>query len=421
MRFIARTMLAAGLLIALFATASSAETWPRFRGPNGSGIGTAKEMPATWTEDDYLWRVDLPKMGFSSPVVWNDRVYVTSGLEDDGTQVVQSRDTRDGRLVWARRFEAEAFKKHRLNSYATSTPALDEKHIYVTWGGPGGSTAVALDRITGEDVWRYEMGPFVAMHQFGASPMLFDDLLIVLNDQDARRELLALNRDTGELVWRLEEETKVEEEATYSTYATPCLFQPDQGPCQLIVGRSELGVSSYEPRTGKLNWQLELFKFRSVGSPILADGRVVAICGTSGVGRRAVAIRPGVVEKGIEPEVLYDVERYLPYVPTPLVHDNLLFLFADPGVISCVDVATGKELWHERVKKAKFYGSPVFAGGNIYCMTDGGEMIVLAAAREYKPLGRFELGEKTMSTPAVADGVMYLRTYSRLMAIGPKK
>ncbi|MBN1588707.1 MAG: PQQ-binding-like beta-propeller repeat protein [Pirellulales bacterium] len=403
-----------GLLFLSSSGLLPAETWPRFRGPNGSGIGTARAMPTTWTDEDYLWRIELPGKGFSSPVVWDDRVYVTSGLEDDGTQVIRSIDTRSGQLVWEQRFPADAYKKHRLNSYATSTPTLDARGVYITWGGPKGSTVVALDRETGRQRWRYEMGPFVAMHNFGASPIVFEDLLIVLNDQDKHRMLIALDCATGELKWKSEENAE-----TDATYATPCLFRPEGGACQLILGRTESGVTSLDPRSGSLNWRLDLFKFRSVGSPILSGDRIVAICGAGGGGQRAVAIRPGVPEKGVAPEVLYDVKKNLPYVPTPLIHDGLLFLWADSGKVKCVELATGEELWQERVK-GKFYASPVLVAGRLYGLSDKGEMVVLAAGREYEMLGRIELGEKTMATPAVADGVMYLRTLSHLMALEGK-
>jgi len=403
--------LTAVLIVLLVAGVGRAETWPRFRGPNGSGISTARAMPSTWTADHYLWRIELPGVGFSSPVVWDDRVYVTSGDEKDGTQIVRSVDARSGETVWQRRFAADAYKKHHLNSYATSTPALDAERIYVTWGGPKGSTIVALDRRTGRELWRHEMGPFVAMHNFGASPMVVDDLVIVLNDQDKHHMLVALNGATGEVKWKTEEDTKAD-----ATYATPCVFRPTGAACQLIVGRTQGGVTSLDPRSGKLNWNLNVFEFRSIGSPITDGDRLVAICGSDQGGQRASVIRPGVPEKGIPAEILHDVQKNLPYVPTPLAHDGLLYLWADTGKVKCVELDGGKELWKGRLR-GKFYGSPILAAGKLFCLSDKGKTVVLAAGREYELLGQTDLEEKTMSTPAVADGVMYLRTYSHLMAL----
>ena len=388
-----------------------AESWARFRGPNGTGIATACKMPTTWNADSYAWRVQLPGAGFSSPVVWDDRVYITSGDEKKGTQIIQALDTKTGKPVWQRRFDADAYKKHRLNSYATSTPALDKKHIYITWGGPKGSMIVALDRKRGDEVWRHEMGPFVAMHNFGASPMVVDNLVVVMNDQDKHHMLLALDSSSGDVVWESKEETEAA-----STYATPCLYQSPDGVCQLIVGRTEAGVMSLNPRTGKKYWSLDLFKFRAVGSPVVADDRIVAICGSGGGGQRAVVIRPGVPEQKVEPKVLYDVEKNLPYVPTPLVHDKRLYLWADSGKVKCVRLDDGKELWQERLR-GKFYSSPILVDGKLYCISDKGKMHILAAAPEYKSFGEVDLEEKTMATPAVADGVMYLRTLTHLMAL----
>lgn len=418
--------LSAILLSVSFAGFCAAETWPRFRGSNGSGIGTARRMPATWNRDDYLWRVTLPAPGFSSPVVWNDRVYVTSGDEKDGTQIIQSLDARTGRTVWERRFAADPYKKHHLNSYATSTPALDADHIYVAWGGPKGSAVVALDRATGRDLWRYEMGPFVALHNFGASPMLVDNLVIVLADQDKHRRILALDSASGTLVWDKQEATPPIPAdvdpvlCQYVTYATPCVFRPAEAASQLIVGRTQVGVMSLDPRSGKQNWKLDLFEFRAVGSPITDGQRIVAICGSGGGGQKAAVIRPGVPEANTKPEVLYDVQKNLPYVPTPLIHDGLLYLWADSGKVKCVELATAKELWQGRIG-GKFYASPVLADGKLYGVSDKGKVFVLAAGRRYKLLGKVDLEEKTMATPAVADGVIYFRTLAHLMALPGKQ
>jgi outer membrane protein assembly factor BamB len=428
-RSLSRPSLVAYVLVfalAVLAPPLAAETWPRFRGPNGSGVGTAQNLPKKWTKDDCLWRVELPGMGFSSPVVWNDRVYVSSGLENDGTQIVQSRDMKSGELVWERRFAADAYKKHRLNSYATSTPALDEDHIYVTWGGPKGSAVVALDRRTGRDRWRYELGPFVSMHNFGASPIVADDLVIVIDDQDKHRRILALGAAKGDVKWNIEEDTPPIPAGAdplfyqYATYATPCLFRPADAACQLIVGRTLSGVQSLDPRSGKPNWKLDLFQFRSVGSPTLDGNRLVAICGSGGGGQRAAVIQPGVPQKKIEPKVLYDIKKDLPYVPTPLIHDGLLYLWADNGKVQCLKLADGKEVWRGR-GRGTFYGSPVLADGKLFCVSYQGKVNILAAGHKFQRLGEVDLDENSMSTPAVADGVICFRTFSHLMAIGPKR
>lgn len=390
---------------------AQAETWPRFRGPNGSGVATARTMKTTWTNDDYRWRIELPGMGFSSPVVWDDRVYVTSGDEKEGTQIVQSIDARTGETVWERRFEADAYKKHRLNSYATSTPALDKDRIYVTWGGPKGSTVAALERRTGRELWRYDLGPFVALHNFGASPMVIDDVVVVLNDQDKRHTLVALDAVTGEEKWKTDEPIEAD-----ATYATPCCFQPADGSSQLIAVRTQRGVMSLDPRSGRQNWKLDLPDFRFVASPITDGQRLAAVCGASEGGQRLAVIRPGNPQTNTEPEVLRDVEKDLPYVPTPLIHDGLLYLWADSGRVKCIALADGKERWKGRLR-GKFYGSPVLAAGKLYGISDKGKAFVLSAGPKYELLGEVDLDENSMSTPAVADGVMYLRTVTHLMAL----
>ncbi|HLA83221.1 MAG TPA: PQQ-binding-like beta-propeller repeat protein [Thermoguttaceae bacterium] len=416
----ALALLVTVVLLVCRADAARADTWPRFRGPNGSGVATAENMPDTWTEKDYAWRVELPSPGFSSPVVWNDRIYVTSGDEKTGEQIILSLDAATGKTVWEKRFAADPYKKHRFNSYATSTPALDADHVYVTWGGPKGSTAAALDRQTGELKWRHEMGPFLAMHNFGASPMVVGDTLIVMNDQQNRRMLLALDRASGKVKWKSEKKLETEEESEFdlnTTYATPCVFTPPEAAVQLIVGRSRVGVMSLDPQTGRQNWRLDLFEFRSVGSPTIEGDRLVAICGSGGGGQRAAVIQPGVPERNTEPKVLHDVQKNLPYVPTPLLHDGLLYLWAETGQVKCIDLTTGKELWHGRAR-GKFYSSPVLTDGKLYSVSDKGKVTILSAGRDkFELLGQIDLEEPTMSTPAISDGVLYFRTLTHLMAL----
>jgi outer membrane protein assembly factor BamB len=224
--------------------------------------------------------------------------------------------------------------------------------------------------------------------------------------------LVALDCATGKERWKSEEDAEAD-----ATYATPCSFQPPGTACQLIVGRTQAGVMSLDPRTGGENWKLDLlFKYRLIGSPIMDGDRLVATCGSGGGGIRLAVIRAGVPERDIKPEVLYDVQKNLPYVPTPLIHDGLLFLWADSGKVKCVELATGEELWKGRLR-GKFFSSPVLADGKLYGLSYKGKAFVLAAGRQYELLGEVDLEEKTMATPAVADGVMYLRTLTHLMAL----
>jgi outer membrane protein assembly factor BamB len=164
---------------------------------------------------------------------------------------------------------------------------------------------------------------------------------------------------------------------------------------------------------------MPLFTYRVVGSPIIASQLIFAAAGTGGVGRQMFAIRPGDPERGLEPQVAYEIKGPIPYVVTPVAKDPLLFLWNDQGIVTCLDAPTGKIRWRERLG-GDFFASPVRVDDRLYCISRKGEMVVLAAAEQYRLLARFDLGERSQSTPAVAGGMMFLRTHTRLMAIGGK-
>jgi len=385
-------------------------SWARFRGPNGSGQSDFANIPLKWTIKDYRWRVELPGVGHSSPVVCGDRVVVTSADEKDATLIVLCLQASDGRRLWRHDLSARVYAKSSLNTYASSTPALDTEHAYVASTTPEQYTVVSLDLKDGRRVWRRELGPYDSEHGFGASPIVWEDLLIVPNDQDGPSSVFALDRATGVTRWRVER--RVEKAA----FATPCIFHRDGEKPQLILSSWANGVTSLDPRTGKRNWELPVFQCRVVGSPMVAAGMVFAAAGGGGIGRQMVAIRPGDPGQATEAKVVYRIETAIPYVPTPVAKGNLVFLWQDHGIVSCLDAPTGKVHWRERVG-GDYFSSPVRVGDRIYCPSRTGEMLVLAASERYQLLARFPLGERTHSTPALANGRMYLRTVSHLMVI----
>jgi len=389
------------------------EKWSRFRGPNGAGESEATTIPTAWTAEDYNWRIELPGIGHSSPVVWGDRLFVACAMEEDATQIIRCLRTSDGGLIWSRDFASTTHPKHNFNCYASASPALDADHVYVTWATPEQYIVLALDQHEGREVWRRDLGPFVSQHGFGASPIVFEGMLIVPNEQDGPSSVIALDRATGQTRWKRERRTEK------AAFATPCIYQPDKGPPQLIVNSWAHGISSLDPYTGEPNWEQSVFRYRVVGSPAIAAGLIFGCCGTGGMGRQMIAVRPGNPASGAESEVAYEVKGSLPYVCTPVAYGDLLFAWFDRGVVTCLDAPTGEIIWRERIG-GDYFGSPVRVADRLYCISREGEMVVLAAARQFKDLARIDLEEPSNSTPAVADGVMYIRTASHLMSIGGK-
>ena len=402
-----------------FPTAAQAQQWTRFRGPNGSGACEADNIATTWTTKDYRWRVKLPGIGNSSPVVQGNRIFVTSALEEDGTRIVRCLATSDGHMIWKRQFPSKTFDRGKADSYDSASPTVDSERVYLKWTTPDDYVVMALDIRNGREVWCRNLGPFEAEHGGDSSPILFDDLLIVVSDQLGQSFVAALDCRSGETRW------KVDRRSVKAAYSTPCIYQPaadgpNDGRPQLILSGMTHGISSLDPTTGRSNWEIDVFDLRVVASPLITpSGLIVGSCGVGGGGKRTVAVRPPTSDID-KPEVVYEFEKSLPYVPTAICYRGLLFLWSDSGVVTCADEKSGDIVWQKRVG-GKFFGSPIRVQDRLYCMSREGQMIVLAAANEYRLLAKIDLEEPTNATPAVAGGTMYLRTRSHLMALGSGK
>jgi len=387
-----------------------AEDWPRFRGPNGSGVGEVKGFTSRWDEKSVTWKVKLPGVGHSSPVVWGERLFVSCGEEQTGKRILICLKASTGEQLWQREFPGYKSAKHSDNSFASATPAADERHVYVCWGGGRDYLVAALDH-GGKEVWRTDLGPFRGGHGFGPSPIVHDGLVVVPNDQDGPGSLVGLDALTGKVRWKVPRKSK-------STYTTPCVFQPNGRAAELIFTNYEHGVTSLDPKSGKVNWERDVFDKRhietSIGSPVVAGERVLALSGWLGVRMEVVAVVPG--EK---PKESWRITRSAPLCTTPLVVGDLLFLWSDSGIVTCGDVRNGEVHWRERVP-GSYYSSPVCVGKHVLNVSREGDVVVLAAAKTFELAGRNRLDEGSHATPAIAGGRLFVRTFSQLIALGGK-
>jgi outer membrane protein assembly factor BamB len=400
-------------VLCLGTSIASGQEWTRFRGPNGSGVSRATTVPTQWTDADHNWRIKLPGRGHSSPVLWGKRLFIASGDEETGERIVLCVNADDGRRLWSREFPAARHGKHDLNSFASSTPAVDRDRLYVSWATPDEYAVIALDH-DGQDIWRVNLGPSKVAHGFGASPIVHDDLVVVPNDQDGTSSLVALESATGEIRWSVARNGK-------SSYITPCVFQPDGRAAELIFTNWEHGITSIDPKTGEQNWELDIFEKShvesAIGSPIVAGDLVLGTCGWLGVRKEVVAVRPSSIGRGKDAAEVYRIDRAAPLCTTPLVCEDLLFLWSDDGIVTCADVRTGDVHWRERVG-GTYYTSPICVNDRLYGISDDGDMVVLAAAKKFERLARFPLGEGSHSTPAVAHGKLHVRTFTQLFSVG---
>jgi outer membrane protein assembly factor BamB len=224
--------------------------------------------------------------------------------------------------------------------------------------------------------------------------------------------VIAVDRKSGATRWQTETKTYL------AGYSTPCVYQAEGGRPELVFSYTAHGLVALDPATGKINWEFgQPFLDRAVISPVVAPGLVIAGHGAGLRGTRCLAVRPGAPGQGIGPALAYTMTKALPMVPTPLVEDGRLFLWADDGVVSCLRVASGEVVWRERVE-GEFFASPVWVNGALYNVSKKGEVVVLAARDTFEVVHRLPLGEPSYATPAVAGGVMYLRTSSHLFSLG---
>jgi outer membrane protein assembly factor BamB len=407
-----REIILAVSFVAVLKLAARAEdaNWARFRGPNGAGQSDAAGIPTEWTPENILWRRPLPGIGHSSPVVWGERLFVMSGDPANGQQILLAIDALSGAPLWQRRFDSATYSMHQFNSYASSTPAVDDKQVYAMWLD-NGRIKLAAQTHAGDEVWSCDAGPFGEKHGFGKSPIVVDDLVIVATDSEAESAIVAFDRSNGKVRWR------VPRPSGTAAFASPCLFDSSAEQKLLLTLSTASGLTAIDAASGNVVWQglAEAVPLRCVSSPIVAGGLVFISSGVGGNGKFLVAARPGSADG--PPTEAYRLQQSIPNVPTPIVADDLLFLWHDRGYVSCYDVSTGERHFLERVG-GNFHSSPVRIGDRIFCASREGEMVVLAADREFKVLARNTLDEPCHATPAVAHNRLYVRTESTLLCIG---
>jgi outer membrane protein assembly factor BamB len=407
-----------GLFVCLLLSAwppARAQEWTRFRGPNGTGHSTATTIPTKWTESDFRWKVSLPGAGHSSPVIWGETVFLTSADDQLGRFFVLGHSVDDGHELWRREFAFTPFAKHKFNSFASATPAVDAERLYVAWTTPARFTLAAFDH-AGKPVWEKDLGPSVSQHNGGASPIVYEGKVIIANEQDGDSSLLAVDAKSGATIWQTPRKT------TRASYSTPCVYEPPGGKPVLIFNSQSHGISAIDPVTGSVVWEFaSAFDKRSVSSPVIAAGLILGSCGQGGgAGNFAVAVRPGDPASGKPAEAAWHLRRSSPYVPTSVVVGDHLFMWSDMGILSRVHAPTGEVKWQERVGGGDYFGSPVCIDGRLFNVSASGEVVVVAAAEKFEVLARNSLGELCHSTPAVAGGKLFIRAASRLFCIGGK-
>ena len=412
------------LALLSMAAATPAQEWTRFHGPNGTGISHAKSIPTKLTDADVNWRIELPGVGHSSPVLWGSKLFVTTCEPSGGVRVL-CHDAVTGKQLWRRDFAQQPFTPHKFNNFAAATPAVDAQHVYVIWNELEHFKLAALDH-AGKVAWERDFGPFVSQHGCGISPIVHNGLVILGNEQDSEKAvkgstrtgesfIIAVDAKSGSTVWQTPRNSAV------VAYSTPCLYEPKGGPPALLFNSQGHGIYALAPDSGKLLWEYpQAFNLRSCSSPLIAGDLIFGSCGSGGGGNCVTVIRAGDIAKGRPAELAYQMKKSAPYVPTGVVLGDLAWLWSDSGVLTCLHAPSGDIRFQERVG-GNFFGSPVWVDGRLFCVSTAGELVVTEASEKFNVLHRFALKELCHSTPAVALGRMFIHTERHLVSLGGEK
>ena len=425
-------------------------SWPSFRGPQASGIAEGQHLPDTWnitTGENILWRAEVPGLAHSSPIVWGDRLFVTTaissrpnatfkpGLYGDGDAsddrsrqrwVIYAIDKRTGKTVWEHTaHEGEPLnKRHIKSTYASASPATDGR-IVVAWFGSQGIHAFDLDGRPrwSVDLGRVDMGAYdIPTFEWGpaSSPIIWNGLVIVQCDTQADSFLLALNAETGETVWKTERNE-------LPSWGTPTVATTSAGP-QLVTNASNY-IRGYDPKSGKELWKLGRSSKITAPTPVAANDMLVVASGR-GPERPLFVIRPAArgdltLRDGEtrSESIAWSRTGRGSYMPTPLIYGGLLYVLANNGVFDAYNLESGDEIYRQRLPEigSGYSASPVAADGRIYLSNEDGEMLVVAAGSSFKHIATNSMGEPIMATPALSDGVMYVRSARSLFAIGRRR
>lgn len=386
----------------------AARWWPRWRGPSGQGIVTGTGYPEKWSGTENVdWKVEVPGRGNSSPIVWRDRIFVTTG-EDGGKRAVLCFDRGNGKLLWRTEAPAgaQAEKLYWKNTYASSTPTTDGKRLYCYFGNAG---LLALD-LDGKVLWHRSLGTITLYHGSGGSPLLYRDRLVLFQDQKTDSFVTAINTTNGEILWKTPREENV-------GWGTPIAIRA--GNHDEIVISSQDRVTAYNPDSGKLLWWARGTMFETIPTPVVGDGFVFCASGRAGP---TLAIKPGGEGDVTTTNVEWQTPRGSPFIPSPLYYGGRLYTVNDMAAIaSCFHAASGKTLWQGRLGVAKNEGftvSPVGVDGKVFFANDDGEVFVLKAGDKFELLHTNSFGERVLASPALVEGRWYWRTERHLMAIG---
>ena len=382
--------------------------WPRWRGPSGQGVVEGTGYPDTWSDTTNVrWKTAVPGSGHSSPIVWGDRIFLTTSRNRGRRVSILSFRRSDGELLWETDApEGRPESTHGKNSPAAATATTDGERVYASFGSRG---ILAVD-FDGSIVWHREFGRIANYHGPAGSPLLYRDTIIIYQDQNGGAFVTALDRRTGETRWRTDRSASV-------GWGTPIAISV--GDHDELIVSSQRQVQSYDPATGAELWSCGGNLFEVIPTPAVGHGLVFCSSGRAGP---TLAIRPGGQGDVTDTHVAWKTTRGSPFVPSPLVYGDYLYLVNDmSSIITCLNAKTGETMWQERLGRPRREGvsaSPVVVDDKLFVTNDDGITFVLKTGPAFELLHTNDIGAGTLASPALVDGTWYLRTSGELIAIG---
>jgi outer membrane protein assembly factor BamB len=388
-----------------------AEDWPAFRGPGGQGHSSERDVPLEWSESrNVVWKSQIPGLGWSSPVVANGRVWLTTAVKDRGASLrAVAFDVETGReLVNAEVFRvASATPLNPKNSLASPTPIVDGDRLYVHFGSDG--TAALTP--SGEVVWKTRL-PYESQHGNGGSPIIYGDLLVYSGDGSDDAFVVALDKHTGKVRWKTRRRQPWDQ-----AYSTPLVIRV--GDRDQIVSVGAYRAAAYDPETGKEIWRVSYADgFSNVPRPVFGHGLVYIATGFQQPS--LIAVRPDGTGDVTRTHIAWTLQRAAPYTPSPLLVGDELYIVNDTGIASCLDARTGETRWQQRLG-GNYSASPIFADGRIYFLSEEGVATVIAPGTEFRRLAVNRLDGETLASIAVSNGSIFIRSDHHMYRIAKRQ
>jgi outer membrane protein assembly factor BamB len=426
-----------------------AQNWPSFRGPNASGVADGKHLPVHWDIEksgSILWKTPIPGLAHSSPILWGDRIFVTTAIASDQNRVMRigmvsaldlsndmSRqsyhiyclDRATGRILWEKTAQESEprIRRHPKTTHASATPATNGKYLIVLFASGG----LYCYDLKGNLRWSHDLGVLNANWadkpevQWGpaSSPIIYKNLVIVQCDIEKDSFIAAFNIDTGKKVWTTPRKT-------IASWSTPTVYQ-GRKQAELIISGSE-DIRGYDPITGHELWNLRPTSRISIPTPFAARDIIYVASGYGRGVQPIYAIFPGAkgditLKEGAakSEQIAWSTQKGAPYIATPIVYGDYLYVCGYNGILACYNARTGERAYEQRLGTGGFFSSsPVAGDGKIYAISEDGEVYVVKAGPQFELLSTNQMGEVCMATPALSRGMIVIRTLSQLVGIGVK-